>query len=50
MSHVLEHLSNPHKVMEELYRISKPNALIKIMTPYFTHVSAYSWSHIRFFK
>jgi len=32
---VLEHLENPLKVMEELHRISKPDALIIIKVPYF---------------
>lgn len=32
---VLEHLDNIVKVMEELYRISKPDARIKVIVPYF---------------
>jgi len=31
---ILEHLDNTVKVMEELYRISKPNARVKIKVPY----------------
>ncbi len=33
--HVLEHVSDLCKTMEEIYRISKNNALIKIRVPYF---------------
>jgi len=32
---VLEHLGDLIKVLEELYRISKPNAIIRVDVPYF---------------
>lgn len=32
---VIEHLDDVMKVMEELYRIGKPGALVKISVPYF---------------
>lgn len=32
---VIEHLDDVIKVMEELHRISKPGALVKIVVPYF---------------
>jgi len=35
VDNVIEHLDNVIGVMEELYRISKPDALIKIDVPYF---------------
>jgi len=34
MSHVLEHLNEPLVVMEELWRVSKPGALILVRVPY----------------
>lgn len=34
-SHILEHLDDFHKVIMELHRISKSNAVIEIFTPYF---------------
>ena len=34
--HILEHLSDPFKVMEELHRISKPRGTIIIRTPHFS--------------
>lgn len=34
-SHILEHLQNFNKVITELYRISKPNAIIKVYAPFF---------------
>lgn len=37
----LEHLDNPIKVLEELYRISKSDALIRIDVPYFRAKWAY---------
>ena len=33
MGDVLEHVSNPVNVMEEIYRITKPNALVVILCP-----------------
>lgn len=34
-SHVLEHLNNFHDAVTELYRVSKPNAIIKVYAPFF---------------
>jgi predicted SAM-dependent methyltransferase len=34
-SHILEHLENFHKSINELYRISKPNGIIKVFAPFF---------------
>jgi hypothetical protein len=34
--HVLEHLSNPFKIMAELYRISTNNAFFRIKVPHFS--------------
>lgn len=34
MSHVIEHLTNPLDVMQELWRIAKPNAICEIFCPY----------------
>ncbi|MCX7927088.1 MAG: class I SAM-dependent methyltransferase, partial [Candidatus Omnitrophica bacterium] len=39
--HILEHLDNVVKVMEEIYRISKPNAVIIIEVPHFSHPDAF---------
>jgi len=44
-SHVLEHLTKFIKVMEELYRISKDKAIIKIISPYFASSSAFHSDH-----
>jgi SAM-dependent methyltransferase len=41
LSHVLEHLDNPVKVMNELWRISKPGALVEIRVPHWSHFTAY---------
>ncbi len=35
VDNVLEHLDDVVKVMEEIHRISKPNGVVKIITPYF---------------
>ena len=35
LDNVLEHLDHPLLVMEELYRILKPNCTIKVIVPYF---------------
>lgn len=51
LDNVLEHLPNPQKVMEELWRISKNNASIKIIVPYYN--TYYAWgdpTHVTFFN
>jgi SAM-dependent methyltransferase len=49
-NHILEHLESMIKVMKELHRISKPNAIIKIEVPYFAHPEAlYDPTHKSFF-
>lgn len=47
----LEHLNEPLKVMEEIYRISKPGAMIKVIVPYFRSVWAFiDPTHKHFFS
>lgn len=41
MDNVLEHLDDPLKVMEEIYRICKPGARIEISVPYFRSLWAF---------
>jgi len=41
---VIEHLDNPLRAMKEIWRISKPDAIIEIGVPYWTH--CYSWVDI----
>ncbi len=41
MHHVLEHLENPLKIVEEMWRIAKPGALIIIGVPHWSHFTAY---------
>lgn len=46
----LEHLSEPIKVMEEVYRISKPDALVKVIVPYFRSQWAFiDPTHLHYF-
>ncbi len=40
ISHVLEHIEDPVKVMEEVWRISENGAIIKIGVPYFSGLNA----------
>ena len=40
-SHVLEHMKDFFKAMEEIHRIAKPSGLVKIITPYFTDSSSF---------
>ena len=47
---ILEHLPNMIYVMEELWRISKPNAIIEIDVPHFSGELAYrDPTHVKFF-
>jgi ubiquinone/menaquinone biosynthesis C-methylase UbiE len=41
MDNALEHLQDPIKVLEEIYRILKKNGKLKIVVPYFRSVWAY---------
>ena len=50
MDNVLEHLKDTIKVMEELHRISKPNAIIEIIVPHYSSCMALSHiTHKRYF-
>ena len=49
-NHILEHLDNLIKVMEEIWRITKNNGLVKINVPYFSYSGAFQDpTHKRFF-
>lgn len=49
-SHVLEHLKDVPRVMNELWRMSKDGAIIEIKVPYYNNYNAFrDLSHIRFF-
>ena len=39
--HVLEHLKDLVRVMEELHRIARPGALVKVFAPYFSSIFYY---------
>lgn len=48
--HIFEHLDNMMKVMEELYRISKPNGVIRMLVPYYHQHGAFrDFQHKSFF-
>lgn len=48
MYHVLEHLSEPIKKIEELHRILKPNGVLNLRVPHFSSMGAFSdITHIR---
>lgn len=39
--HIIEHLKDTVKTMEELHRIASPNAIIEIHVPHYIHMSAW---------
>ena len=41
MSHIIEHVSKPLDVMNEIYRISKDGATIRIITPHYSSQLSY---------
>ena len=50
IDNTLEHLDSPLNVMNELYRIIKPNGVVKVIVPYFRSVSAFTDpTHLHFF-
>jgi len=47
-SHLIEHLSNPLPLMQELHRVAKPNAPAVFRVPYGSHDDAYTDpTHVR---
>jgi len=42
---ILEHLNDPHKVMEEIYRIVKPDGIVNLQVPHFSSNSV--WGDIQ---
>jgi predicted SAM-dependent methyltransferase len=51
LNHILEHTHEPIKVMGELYRICKDNAIVRIRVPYFSSESAFSMiDHYSFYS
>jgi len=48
--HILEHITNFMPLLEEFWRISKPNTIIHILAPYYKYEAAYrDPTHVRFF-
>ena len=48
--HILEHINNFVPLVEELWRICKPGAIIYVFAPYFRYEAAYrDPTHVRFF-
>lgn len=41
MSHIIEHIQNPARAMEEIHRIARPDAQIRIVTPHYTSQLSY---------
>jgi len=51
MHHVLEHLNEPLKVLEELWRISKPGGKIIIAVPHWSHFTAWGdFTHMKYYS
>ena len=48
--HLLEHLDDTAKIMEEIWRVAKPEAVVSIKVPYYASMGAYQDpTHRRFF-
>jgi len=48
--HILEHLDDVIKIMEEIYRVCKKGAIVKIKVPYFKSIGAFKDpTHKKFF-
>lgn len=49
MSHVIEHVTNLIGLMEEVYRVCKPGAVVEIVVPYYTSRGAFrDPTHVRY--
>ena len=42
MSHVLEHLTDVVRVMEEIHRILRPGGTLELLVPHYQHANAYA--------
>ena len=50
MSHVLEHVPDTVRTMEEIYRIASPSAEVIVKVPHYKHSNAFKDpTHVRFF-
>ena len=48
--HLVEHLPDTIRVMEEMYRMTRPGAIVTIEVPHYKHSNAYKDpTHVRFF-
>ncbi|OGS48193.1 MAG: hypothetical protein A3K68_06655 [Euryarchaeota archaeon RBG_16_68_13] len=48
--HVVEHIPNTLRVMEEIHRITRPGATVRVEVPHYKHSNAYKDpTHVRFF-
>jgi SAM-dependent methyltransferase len=41
MSHILEHILHPARMMEEVHRIARPDATVRVVTPHYTSQLSY---------
>jgi SAM-dependent methyltransferase len=41
MSHVIEHVSRPKDLMDEVHRIAKPGATVRVITPHYSSQLSY---------
>ena len=49
LSHVIEHMNNLIGVMEEVYRICRPGAVVQVVVPYYTSRGAFrDPTHVRY--
>lgn len=49
--HVLEHITGFVPLMEDIHRVCRPGAVIKVMVPYFRYEGAFrDPTHVRFFS
>lgn len=51
IDNVLEHLPNPQRVMKEIWRICKKDAIVEIIVPYYNSYYAYADpTHVNYFN
>ncbi|MFC1984225.1 methyltransferase domain-containing protein [Chloroflexota bacterium] len=43
--HFLEHIENTLFIIEEMYRVLKPNGIVELVVPHFSNVDSYHWMH-----
>lgn len=49
-SHFLEHVKDPMKLINEVYRILKPGGIFEVVVPHFSNYNSYTFLHLTYYN